>query len=134
MLTHTVLFRTETKILGRTKEVLCALVLGTSLGTKSCAGLGTESWKERSLVTKSWCESFEGGGEQESFAKFWLESYVGLGKVLCGVLCGLTGRQKVSGPPSKAFHGWVYGAAEVISYQATDPQKLQCVEVLVMLW
>ena len=40
------LYCAEKIFLGRTKEVLCARVLGTSLGTKSCAGLGTESWNE----------------------------------------------------------------------------------------
>ena len=53
---------------------------------------------ERSLVTKSWCEAFEGGGEQESFAEFCSESYAGPGKVLCGVLCGLLRRQKLVAP------------------------------------
>ena len=56
---------------------------------------------ERSLVTKSWCEAFVGGGEQKSFAEFCSESYAGLGKVLCGVLCGLTRRQKLAVPPPK---------------------------------
>ena len=37
------------------------------------------------------------GGEQESYA----ESYAGLGKVLCGVLCGLMRRQKLAVPLSK---------------------------------
>ena len=54
---------------------------------------------ERSLVTKSWCEAFE--GEQESFVEFCSESYAGLGKVLCGVLCGLMRRQKLAVPPPK---------------------------------
>ena len=56
---------------------------------------------ERSIVTKSWCEAFKGGGEQESFAEFCSESYAGLGKVLCGVLCGLMRRQKLAVPHPK---------------------------------
>ena len=69
-----------------------------SLGTEVLVrGLGTEvlcgSWYGvlvQSLGTKSWYGASEGGGEQESYA----ESYAGLGKVLCGVLCGLMRRQK----------------------------------------
>ena len=54
----------------------------TSLSTKSYAGLGT----------KSWYEAFEGGGERESFAEFFLrslmrvlvKSYAESYAVLCG--------------------------------------------------
>ena len=92
------------KILWRTKEVLCAQVLGTSLGTKSCAGLGTESWNEV-LLRSFGARPSRMEGEQESFAKFCSESYAGLGKVLRGVLCGLIRRQKLAVPPSKHFHG-----------------------------